>query len=757
MRFFAATLLVLLASLHLSCAVTWTIIAAPGVAEGNNGTTTAYTVNITRNDNTLATDVGISTVSTNAANSANLASDIVALTNQTVTFNAGDDWVTATITIVGDAIYELNETFIITLSVDPADTFTNFTTTIINDDPPPVIAVTAAPTTEGNSGPKTVTMLFTMNRPSELTCIMNWATQAGTALVGLDFVAKVGQNVFAPGQLVSSNTTTILGDLIDEPTEGFLIVNAGSVNCAVAPGQIGILDDDGPPNLNITLTSSVVEGNSGVQLLNFLMNVYPLPSGFSIIVNFTLNSTTATQGTDFILPSGGGVVIPPGSAQSNLWIRVVGEQLFEADEWVALTITTVTNAVFTGPDNFVNGTIINDDPLPSLSVVDIAFVEGNSPAPKNITISTGAGWIGFPVLVNWTLANGTAGAGEDFVFANGASVVSAGSGAATVAIIGDSVAEPTNETFILAITAVGCVIPGCAFLPTITKNNGTITIIDDDTPILYITGTTVTESATAFITFTVTIQVAQSTDIVFDWAVTGGTATAGVDFTASAGNDGTILAGQTTATFNVPILDDTESEPTESVVFTINSVVSGPGRIVTATANGYIADSPSDPLPTLYTYNTTVIEGDNGTTPGYVQVSLSFASSRIVNVTWATRDETAYSPVDYLTGDGWIAFQPGETTKNITVYVVGDTIEEPQTAFTVRLSAVSNANFGNFTAGVIISDDDALITAAVQSDVYEGSPDFNPRFIGLIVIIGIVVIAIIASIVGFFALKRYVS
>jgi len=203
-------------------------------------------------------------------------------------------------------------------------------------------------------------------------------------------------------------------------------------------------------------------------------------------------------------------------------------------------------------------------------------------------------------------------------------------------------------------------------------------------------------------------------------------------------------------------LDDTESEPTETIIFTISSI-SGPGRIGTATGSAFILDNPSDPVPSVYIYNVTVIEGDNGTTVGNVPISLSFASSRLINVTYSTRDESAYSPVDYLTSDGWVAFSPGQTAQNITVYVVGDTIEELETAFILRLVSVTNAVFGNYTAGVIISDDDYLVTAAVQSDVYEGSPAFNPRFIGLIVVIGVVVIAIIASIVGFFALKRYVS
>ena len=54
-------------------------------------------------------------------------------------------------------------------------------------------------------------------------------------------------------------------------------------------------------------------------------------------------------------------------------------------------------------------------------------------------------------------------------------------------------------------------------------------------------------------TFTVTLSAASGQDVEFDIATSNGTATAGSDYTASTATL-TILAGNTTQTFTVPVL-----------------------------------------------------------------------------------------------------------------------------------------------------------------------------------------------------------
>ena len=68
-----------------------------------------------------------------------------------------------------------------------------------------------------------------------------------------------------------------------------------------------------------------------------------------------------------------------------------------------------------------------------------------------------------------------------------------------------------------------------------------------------------------------------------------------------------------------------------------------------------------------------------------------------VSVDYTTVDTgaagVATANVDYLPTAGTLTFAPGETTKTITVDVLGDTIDEPDETFFVDLSNPANARF----------------------------------------------------------------
>ena len=126
-------------------------------------------------------------------------------------------------------------------------------------------------------------------------------------------------------------------------------------------------------------------------------------------------------------------------------------------------------------------------------------------------------------------------------------------------------------------------------------------------------------------------------------------------------------------------------------------------------------DSPQpDPVvPALSIADVTTAEGNSSTTPLAFTVSLSQAGASTVTVHWATGDRTAVAPNDYLAASGDLSFAPGETSKTVTVQVVGDTAHELDESFDVGLSAPSGATIARGTASGTITDDDPL--AALSS------------------------------------------
>src|SRR5207245_3154175 len=108
-------------------------------------------------------------------------------------------------------------------------------------------------------------------------------------------------------------------------------------------------------------------------------------------------------------------------------------------------------------------------------------------------------------------------------------------------------------------------------------------------------------------------------------------------------------------------------------------------------------------------------EGNSGTTSFVFTVSLSNASSQTITVTYATADGTATTADnDYVAANGTLTFNPGDTSKTITVTVNGDTKFEPDETFFVNLSNPINATIADGQGQGTILNDDAQPTISIN-------------------------------------------
>src|SRR5262249_14658686 len=81
---------------------------------------------------------------------------------------------------------------------------------------------------------------------------------------------------------------------------------------------------------------------------------------------------------------------------------------------------------------------------------------------------------------------------------------------------------------------------------------------------------------------------------------------------------------------------------------------------------------------------------------------------------YATAAGTATSGVDYVAASSTVSFAPGETTKTITVQVIGDRLPEPNETFVVNLSSPTNATIpDDQRLGTIADDEPAIIISDV--------------------------------------------
>jgi hypothetical protein len=115
---------------------------------------------------------------------------------------------------------------------------------------------------------------------------------------------------------------------------------------------------------------------------------------------------------------------------------------------------------------------------------------------------------------------------------------------------------------------------------------------------------------------------------------------------------------------------------------------------------------PPPPPPTLSIADGSVLEGKKGTRRLHLNVMLSWSSSDTVTVSYATADGTALAKSDYTATSGTLTFQPGETSRTVSVGIKGDLKSEPDETFTVSLSNAAGATITDGVATATILNDD---------------------------------------------------
>ncbi len=89
---------------------------------------------------------------------------------------------------------------------------------------------------------------------------------------------------------------------------------------------------------------------------------------------------------------------------------------------------------------------------------------------------------------------------------------------------------------------------------------------------------------------------------------------------------------------------------------------------------------------------------------------------------FVTEDDTALEGDDYEAKSGTVTFQVGETLKQVTFTVLGDSINELDEEFDIQLSNVTGASLGDSRGRVTIDDNDAQPTISVSdASVVEGT------------------------------------
>ena len=700
-------------------------------AEGQTGSS-AFTFTVTRTGSSSGTASVQYTVTGTGANSADAADFGGTLPSGQVTFAAGETSRTVTISVPGDATVEADEQFSVTLS--GASTPTQIATatavgTILNDDAAVISISGPPPTDEGDAGTTLVEFTVRLSAPVDVPVQVDFATVDSTAEDengDLDYHAASGTLTFLPNRgLTHTLAVAIVGDTSLEQDETFQVLlrnldtgtPARNVSLGNATATATIIDDDAA-RLTIAVTQHAEEDvrHGSFTITTDRLLGEPLEIQLEVSGTAAANEDYVTIGTTLLLPADTASVTVPVTVLPDAWI--------EGDETVVVRIVGTSNAAARpGTPDTATLTIVDED------ATTVSIVAGDDPATEpasngQFLVRLGRGKVAPPQGLAVTYAvSGTATAGEDYQPLTDTVLIPAGQTEAVIPIVvlDDELVEPA-ETVVVQLLATNN--PGATNDPD--SSTAAVSISDDDTASVSITVVNDgTEAATpAAGRLRVTQTRASATDTVIRYTVSG-TATPGEgeDYLPLGGTV-TIAAGTTTADVVLSVLDDELVEGTETVTITLDAITDSlPAITLHPEQQAATVDILDDDEAMVAIVKLADGAETDPPTPGRFRVTQTKPAAGDTVLTYTLDGTATPGPGnDYLPLSGTVTIAAGQTSADIDVTVLNDSLIESEETVIITLDEIIDADAGvtidqaNRTATAIIADDLTEVSIAADGE-----------------------------------------
>ncbi len=696
---------------------------------GNNG---QYTVSIT---NVSSTETVINLAITGASINGTDYTEIPA----TVTIPAGSASATINLLATDDIILEADETVDLKIeSIESGDDQISLgteltATAIITDNDASIITIVAndpgADESGANPGQFTVSMTNASSTETIIDLILSGTASSATDYTEIPLLVTIPAGststtidvVVAGDDLVEANETVIA--TISSIAFGNPQITLGTT----LVGKVTITDDD-VATLSIAANDASADesGSNNGQFTVTMTNA----SSTETVVNLAITGT-GTNGTDYSnIPAT--VSIPAGSTSAIVDVAVIDDVLVEANETVLITLSSIA---LSDPQitlgSILSGTITiidNDYATISLSADDVDAGEAasnNGHYTVNMTNASSTATV-INLVISGTAINGT-----DYTNIPTTVTIPAGSTTATIdVLVTDDALLEDDENVKVELTSISS---GDPEITLGTLLSGIVNITDNDNATVSITANDADacETPTNSGQFTVSITNASSTETIIPLTITG-TATNGTDY-ANVLSTVSIPAGSISAFIQVVVTDDNILEADETVIVTINPIVTGDPQISLSTElEGTVTIIDNDASKITISANDAVAD-ESGTNNGQFTVSMTKTSSTETLINY-TITGTATNGTDFANIPSNVTIPAGSTSSVIDVAVINDNLVEANETVMCTITSVASGDpqitLGTTLSGTITIDDDdvAKVTIAANKSAADESGTNNGQF-----------------------------
>ena len=666
-----------------------TLSAAPDRVSENGGAQTV-TVTATVNGATRYVEAKTVTVSVGGGTAASPA-DYAAVANFDIAIagGAGSASGSFTLTPVDDAVDEEDETIGVT-GVSGALTITSETITIVDDDnTPPALVVTPSSLKVGEGSDATYTVKLATEPSADVTVTV-------TGQADTDLTLDKASLTFTTTKWSEAQTVTVTAgqddDAADDEETLRHTASGGDYGGVTANVVVTVEDDDTVGLVIDPAAVTVPEGGSRTYAVKLATE----PSG-TVTVGIGGHS-----GTDLTLDQESLTFTPSAWGTAQMVTVTAGEDSDAANDTATLS-HTASGGDYAGVRKDLRVTVEDDDERSTevhLRLDPASVSEGAEPTEVTVTAALNAATLPTDVVVEVTVSPDSAGA-EDFAAVRPfALTIGAGSPGVTAAFTFtpvDDVLDEPEETVAVS---------GRALESALTVRPAVLRILDDDeTPTISIADAGAVESA-GRIVFPATLSGASARTITVSYRTADGTAEAGADYEAGAG-ELSFAPGQTARSVTIAVIDDALDEADETFLVQLGEAEHA--SVGDGEATGTITDEDEAPLITIE--DTSEVESSGAI--GFV-VTLDAPSGRSVSVVCRSADGTATVGEDYVEEVGVLRFEPGETQKTISMELIDDVLDEGDEQFLLNLSEPENVRLAAEVVSAVgtIEDDDAAVTVA---------------------------------------------
>ncbi len=554
--------------------------------------------------------------------------------------------------------------------------------------PLPALAVGDAAASEADAE---IAFAVSLDAASTREVTVRYATGNGTAEAGADFTGTAGVLTFAAGETRRTVDVPVIDDNAAEPAESFSLRLTAPANAVLgdALGIGRISDDDALP----MLSAHDAIASEGAGTIDFDVTL-SAPSGRAVTVQVRTEDGSAVHGHDYRAVVGE-LRFAPGEVHRVIGVPVIDDAVDEVDvETIGFTLSGPANATVADGAGTATGSIRDNDVAPVVSAADTTAAETGGEMVFAVVLT---GRTESTVTVDYETVDVSATAGSDYRHESGTLTFAPGEAARSVAVtLLQDALEEGDEVLTLTLDDAQNARLGAS---------GDGTIRDGGAPALRIADATAAEAA-GEIEFVVTASGAVAREMRVDYATRDGTATAGLDYTAS--QDTLVFAvGEAAKTIRVPVLTDALSnEGLETLDVVLSNAANA--TLADAEATGTISDAA---LPRLTVSDTSVEEGDDAV----FTVSLSDAAAQDVSFRYRTADGSATAGADYTQASGSLTIPAAGTAASITVATVEDGLDEDEETFRFSLEQPLFATIEQGAATGTIRDGDASPTLSVAN------------------------------------------